>query len=159
MSEKQQPIKAICSNTQEMTNAVIAAVLCGDGLLKTLSCLRSWLRINSAIKKRDCRIGLLNVPKFNCDLDALHSETCERGRRRQEVRKNGAISSCGDLTKFHILIHTVPKTSSSNDWLWISTGHFKSAPNCFPATSAMNVRVCANPVSIGSEAVKWRWVV
>lgn len=65
-----QPIKAVCSNSQEMTNAVIA-VRCDDGLLKTLAFLRSWLRINTSIRKRDCRIGHLNVLKFKCDLDSV----------------------------------------------------------------------------------------
>lgn len=151
VQEKQQPIKAIRSKAWEGTNAVIAAVW-PDGPSKTPPRRSSWLRLSDAIKKHHCGIGLSNVPKFNCDLDALHSE---RWREAEDGTKERLVFSRPHLMMFaapkHILWHTI-WWLYSNDPLRISNGHFKSTPNRSPATS-----VCPYSVSVLFKAAEWSW--
>lgn len=126
----------------------------GDGLLKTVSRLKSWLRINSAIRRCDCRICLLNVQLWPwCDAftDSKEEEGGEGGI---------FVAPYTNTPSTHTFTHSSVKTIFTNDSLWVSTGHsghFKSTPNCTPATAALSEWVCACSVSIGS--VKCRHVV
>lgn len=63
-----------------MTNAVIAAV-CSDGLSNDV--VLSELLIKIKQHNQEAPLWFLNVPKFHCDLDVLHSE------RRRRRRKSG----------------------------------------------------------------------
>lgn len=123
-------------------------------------CLRSWLRINNAIKKHDYEIGLLNMPKFTKLWPWCVAFREERWRKRMEAWMGNFLMST---------FNDVSSTTTTNDYILLYTQLEEAAvihcespqatPNCSCATSALSIWVCANSYSIGSTTAKRRWEV
>lgn len=114
---------------------------------------RTWLRINSAIRKHDWGIALLRAAKFKWPWWAVRSEMVKEAEDRR-AEEEGAISSCDVTYSVHraqcrespAMIHRDSPLASLN-------------PLQIALLLPQHLSLCANSVAIGGTAAKRGWVV